>query len=166
MFDTFSGMSKPTENDYLSPEYDGNDCMKKTFPDNTSLLEYWKQNRINDETNKWCYTPLDEVQRKLNLTGYDSNYLHYIRGDVLETLKQEINIPTKISMLRLDTDWYESTKMELEVLFKNVSTGGVVVFDDYYLWNGQKKAVDDYLKQNDLLYDIKPVDKQTAYFIK
>jgi len=109
---------------------------------------------------------LNIVQNKLNSTGYDSNYLHYICGDILETLKDEKNVPDKISILRLDTDWYESTKIELEVLFDNVTQGGVIIFDDYFLWDGQRKAVDEYFEKNNLQYTINKIDEQRAYFIK
>ena len=166
MFDTFGGMTKPTELDCMCDNYSGSESMKQTFYGKGRLMEYWNANIIDNKTNKWCYTSLTVVQDKLKSTGYDTQYLHYICGDVLETLKVDINVPKQIALLRLDTDWYESTKIELEVLFNNVTKGGIVIFDDYYLWKGQQKAVDDYFKQNNLLYDIKQINEQTAYIIK
>tara|TARA_Y100000996_G_scaffold371113_1_gene319164 strand:+ start:4771 stop:5412 length:642 start_codon:yes stop_codon:yes gene_type:complete len=166
MFDTFAGLTKPTEHDYMCDNYNGSINMKQQFSGKGKLLEIWEKNIIDDKTNNWCYTPLNVVQNKLNSTGYDSNYLHYICGDILETLKDDKNIPKQIALLRLDTDWYESTKIELEVLFNKVIPRGLVVFDDYFLWNGQRKAVDDYLKQNNLQYTINKIDEQRAYIIK
>ena len=68
--------------------------------------------------------------------------IKYIKGKVEDTLKFEI--PEKIALLRLDTDWYESTKIELETLFPKLQKGGLLIVDDYGYWKGSKKAVDEY----------------------
>ena len=60
------------------------------------------------------------------------------------------NKPKKISFLRLDTDWYESTKKELEILYPLLAKKGVIVFDDYGSWEGSKKAVDEYFLKNNI----------------
>jgi O-methyltransferase len=44
----------------------------------------------------------------------------------------------------LDTDWYESTRHELEHLYPCLSPGGVLIIDDYGYWSGARKAVDEY----------------------
>ena len=74
------------------------------------------------------------------------NDIYFIKGKVEETLNVKQNIPDKISLLRLDTDWYSSTKKELEVLYEKVSPGGVIIIDDYGHWGGAKKAVDEFFK--------------------
>ena len=48
-------------------------------------------------------------------------------------------------MLRLDTDWYESTRHELEHLMPLLQAGGVLIIDDYGHWQGARRAVDEYL---------------------
>ena len=58
----------------------------------------------------------------------------------------EKNIPKKISILRLDTDFYESTKIELEILYARLETSGVLIIDDYGNYKGARKAVDEYFK--------------------
>jgi len=70
----------------------------------------------------------------------------------METLKYKTNIPEKIAILRLDTDWYESTKYELEQMYDNVVSGGLIIFDDYYHWDGQRRAVDEYFKSINVNY--------------
>jgi hypothetical protein len=55
--------------------------------------------------------------------------------------------PDSISLLRLDTDWYESTALEFELLYPNLSTGGVLIIDDYGVWAGSRKATDDYFSK-------------------
>ena len=87
------------------------------------------------------------MRSNLFSTGYSQSQIHFIKGDVAETLENNSNIPNKISLLRLDTDWYESTKKELEVLFPRLVSGGVCIVDDYGHWNGARKAVDEYLAQ-------------------
>ena len=139
MFDTFAGLTLPCQYDYT--------CKDASWHmNNAELMNTWKSQIIDEKTNGWCYTPLDTVKRTLSSTGYPDDKLHYIVGDVLETLKHDTNIPEKIAILRLDTDWYESSKFELERLYSNVVKGGVVIFDDYFHWDGQRRATDEYFK--------------------
>ena len=60
------------------------------------------------------------------------------------------NNPKSIALLRLDTDWYESTKHELECLFPLISNGGILIIDDYTVWTGAKKAADEYFQKNNV----------------
>jgi hypothetical protein len=55
-------------------------------------------------------------------------------------------LPTSIAILRLDTDWYESTKIELEILYPLLQPGGILIIDDYGYWSGSRKAVDEYFE--------------------
>ena len=103
--------------------------------------------------NGWCYTPLEKVQERLNSTGYPEQNLHYVVGDVMETLKNKSTIPEKIAILRLDTDWYESSKYELGQMYDNVVSGGVIIFDDYYHQDGQRRATDDFFLSRNINYD-------------
>ena len=158
LYDTFTGLTEPSEFDYTRPDavyY--NMCA-------SDVKKTWQSQIIDANTNRWCYTPLDKVKLRLKLTGYPTENIHYIVGDVMETLK--MFVPEKIAMLRLDTDWYESSKFELVKLFPNVVKGGVVIFDDYYFWNGQKKATDEYFREINENYDFIKVNSQTASIIK
>lgn len=132
LYDTFAGMTEPTTAD-VSP-WGGH---------NTRRL--WKNNSKADH-NSWCFAPVDDVRRNLISTGYPENRLRFIKGNVTETLLR--NVPDKIAVLRLDTDWYESTKAELEILFPRLVKGGVLLIDDYGAWKGCKQAVDEYLAAN------------------
>lgn len=98
--------------------------------------------RILKNPSKRCICSLEDVKKNLSLTGYPKEFLHYRKGDVAVTLKQMV--PEKISLLRLDTDWYESTKIELEVLYPLLVKGGILILDDYGYWRGARKAADDY----------------------
>ena len=65
-----------------------------------------------------------------------------------------VNLPESISVLRLDTDWYESTKHELECLWPKVSPGGFVLIDDYGHFTGARKAVDEFFGPETFLFRI------------
>ena len=161
LYDTFNGLTEPGDNDYTCE----NAVLYKMNKEN--VHNHWKSKIINETTNNWCYTPLEIVKNKLNSTGYPENNLHYIVGDVLETLKDKKNIPEKIAILRLDTDWYESSKYELEQMYDNVVYGGLIIFDDYYHWEGQRKATDNFFKKRNIKYDfVNTNNGKTAVIVK
>jgi hypothetical protein len=127
----------------------------------------WKNQIITSNINNWCYAPLDKVKNNLYSTGYPIDKLHFIEGNTIQTLKIKENIPEKIAVLRLDTDWYESCKAELEALYDNVVVGGVIIFNDYYHWDGQRRATDEYFKSININYNfIKINNNKSAAIIK
>lgn len=161
MYDTFAGLTKPGVYDYT--------CETSTLYKRVSdeVMQEWESKRLNETTNSWCYTPLEVVRSRLEKTGYPKQKLHYIVGDVLETLKNPLNIPGKIAILRLDTDWYESSKFELEKLYEKVSSGGIIIFDDYYHWDGQRRATDEFLFEQNITATIVPIGNgKTGSMIK
>ncbi len=83
----------------------------------------------------------------LRALNFPSEYVHIVKGDVRETLLLEKNLPDKISILRLDTDLYDSTLVELEVLFPRLVKGGILILDDYMSFPGHRKAVDEYFRK-------------------
>jgi len=138
MFDTFSGLTAPGTNDYTSTE---TPFYKMT---NEEVVEEWNKHVVTEGLNNWCYCSKERVEARLNEFGYDQSKLHYVVGNVMETLAVPSNIPDQIALLRLDTDWYESSKFELQQLYSKVVSGGLIIFDDYHHWMGQKKAVDEF----------------------
>jgi len=146
LYDTFKGMTEPTEYDYTCEDAKIYKMSKE------EVLEYWKNNRLDKKSNGWCYASLDKVKIRLGNLNYPKENIHYVVGDVLETLKDKSTIPEKIAILRLDTDWYESSKFELEQMYNNVVTGGVIIFDDYLHWEGQRKATDDFFENLGIKY--------------
>ena len=79
-------------------------------------------------------------------TGYPAERVHFVKGTVEETLPGQA--PDALALLRLDTDWYESTRHELEHLYPRLSPGGVLMLDDYGYWEGAREAVDEFLEQS------------------
>ena len=77
--------------------------------------------------------------------GYPAERIHFVQGKVEETIPRVL--PERIALLRLDTDWYESTRHELIHLYPKLCAGGVLVLDDYGHWQGSRKAVDEWMAQ-------------------
>ena len=91
----------------------------------------------------WGIASLDEVKRNMRSTGYPAEKLVIRKGRVEETLRDAK--PHAVSILRLDTDWYESTLVELHQLWPKLVRSGVLIIDDYGWWKGQRDAVDEFL---------------------
>lgn len=132
-FDTFKGMVEPSE-------IDKSDTGHRENPQ-----QFYLENQKSDH-NEWCYASLENVKRNFESYCGTENVV-FIEGDVRETLLVETNLPEKISVLRLDTDWYESTKVEIEILYPRLSVGGVLLLDDYGCWAGHRQAVDEYFNK-------------------
>ena len=91
----------------------------------------------------WAIASLEDVEAGMAETGYPSERIHFHPGRVEATIPAQA--PDRISILRLDTDWYESTRHELEHLYDRVPSGGVLILDDYGFWEGARQAVDEFL---------------------
>jgi hypothetical protein len=134
LFDTFDGMSAPDQNDVSLVGERASDLVESHEKSESDMF--------------WCYAPLDAVRQAVFSTGYPARKIHFVKGRVEETLPVEA--PEKIALLRLDTDWYESTRHELETLYPRLVRGGVLILDDYGHWQGARKAVDEYIEKNSL----------------
>ncbi|MFN5183927.1 MAG: TylF/MycF/NovP-related O-methyltransferase [Bacteroidota bacterium] len=147
LYDTFeNGMSKP-------------DICKDvsiTGMDAKTIVSNWEKN------NK--YPTLNEVRQNLFSTGYSSERMNFIEGDIFETLKK--SKPDSISLLRLDTDWYSTTKFELEILFPLLSKNGILIIDDYGHWKGARQAVEEYFKEKNIKMYLNRIDYTCRIGIK
>jgi hypothetical protein len=126
LFDTFAGMPAPGPEDFSS--HDGAPA--------GDLL------RRPDETHTRAFATREDVARTMRLSGYPETRIHLVAGMVEETIPREA--PDRIALLRLDTDWYASTRHELEHLYPRLARGGVLILDDYGWWEGARRAVDEY----------------------
>jgi O-methyltransferase len=112
---------------------------------------------------KWTAASLAEVIDNFKTHDlYDGDKLKFIVGDVAQTLLCPKNLPDKIALLRLDTDWYASTKIEMEILFPRLVPGGILIVDDYGHWMGARKAVQDYLGER--IKQLIPIDYTAVMF--
>jgi O-methyltransferase len=144
MYDTFTGMAQPTDIDV----------------DIYGVSAYNEYNTSKREGyNAMFYASLDDVKNQFRTRDLLGSNVQFIQGDVAETLNSANSLPESISVLRLDTDWYESTKVELEILYPKLSLGGCLIVDDYGHWEGSKRAVDEYFNS----YKPKPYLQYTDY---
>ena len=130
LFDTFEGMTPPTPDDATA--------------DGTTAQ--WHLDRDPKKSGVWAVADIEDVTRNMTSTGYPMDRIHLIKGPVETTIPSQMP-KGPIALLRLDTDWYESTRHELLHLFPLLVEGGVMIIDDYGHWTGAKKAVDEYLSQ-------------------
>ncbi|PWT71921.1 MAG: macrocin O-methyltransferase [Bacteroidetes bacterium] len=151
LFDTFEGMSEPSKEDVSAVD---NQTAENLLAKSDRLVG----------NNVWCYSALDEVKKNLQSTGYPLEKMHFIKGKVEDTLPE----PSvgKIALLRLDTDWYESTKHELENLYDKLVVGGILIIDDYGHWSGSKKAVDEFIENRGLKIFLHRIDYTGRIAIK
>jgi O-methyltransferase len=140
LFDTFEGMPPPTEEDRRLKGASAEELMQSgPRPDLVRAV-----------------ADLDDVRAGMEQTGYPRQRIHYHPGRVEDTIPAQA--PERIALLRLDTDWYESTKHELEHLYERVTPGGVVIIDDYDYWEGARKAVDEYIAGTGAPLLLVPID--------
>lgn len=136
LFDTFEGMTPPRDED--------------TTRFGPSAKQMWEMAAARGrKIQHWLFKPevfgLERVQKVVYDSGYPPERIHFVKGRVEDTVPGEA--PESIAVLRLDTDWYESTRHELVHLYPRLSRGGVLIIDDYGHWDGSRKAVDEYFAE-------------------
>ena len=139
-FDTFEGMTAPQKVD-------------QTFLGESSIAIFKKLKRKKIDPKKntvMAECSIEDVKNNFRKNTNNNKNLICIKGPVEKTLQIKKNLPKKISILRLDTDWYQSTKIELIKLFPLVEKKGIIIIDDYGYWKGARKAVDEYFKNKNL----------------
>ncbi|OGI67952.1 hypothetical protein A2738_03845 [Candidatus Nomurabacteria bacterium RIFCSPHIGHO2_01_FULL_42_15] len=151
LFDSFEGLPHPTEKD------------------GEKAALYAKQNVTGELASiKINVGPLQDVERLLfKILKLPRESVYAVKGWFQETLPQKKDQIGPIAILRMDGDWYESTKCILDNLYDSVIPGGYIIVDDYGSWEGCKKAVDDFFRarmQPEI--DFKMIDLAGLYFQK
>jgi O-methyltransferase len=142
LYDTFCGMPEPTEKD-------------REITSGRPAREEWELLK-RENHNEFCYASFKEVQENLARTAYPPENIIYVQGKVEETIPG--TVPGRIALLRLDTDWYESTWHELKHLYPLLVHGGVIIIDDYGYWSGAKESVDKYFAENKIPMLLQRID--------
>ena len=139
LFDTFAGMTPPTAHDReMFSNISADDLLKSER----------KVLRKRDNYNTWCIADLEDVSIGMASTKLPSHQYHLIKGDVMETVPR--NLPDSLSVCRIDTDWYESTAHIIENAWDLIVPGGLLILDDYDMWSGARKAIDDFFTSRNL----------------
>jgi len=150
LFDTFTGMTEPTAEDR---DFRGR-----------SAIERYAQRSDGVQKSRWCRAGTATVRTNLASTGYPSEHIHLVAGLVEDTIPA--SAPETIALLRLDTDWYVSTKHELVHLWPRLVSGGVCIIDDYGHWQGSRKAVDEYLAESGIQVLMHRLDYSARLIVK
>ncbi|MEM7810128.1 MAG: TylF/MycF/NovP-related O-methyltransferase [Planctomycetota bacterium] len=146
-FDTFAGMTPPTNED----QTDGESA--------ASMMD-----REKDDDGTWLAVSRDDVAANVRTVDPELARVRLVEGPVEQTLPGEA--PEQIAILRLDTDWYESTKHELETLYPRLSVGGVLIIDDYGYWRGSRQAVDEFIEAGNVPLHLVRIDQWAKMAVK
>lgn len=149
LYDTFEGMTEPTDRDV------------GRFGEK-AIKQYRKH--LVDGVSTWVRAPIDQVKRNVFSVGYPEQMFTFVQGKVEETLPQ--TKPERIAFLRLDTDWYESTRAEMEHLFPRLERGGILLLDDYYRYRGHREAVNGYLERAGVPMFLARIDEHAVVGVK
>jgi O-methyltransferase len=141
LFDTFTGMTEPTPEDVIRASGDAASDLLATH---------------DRDARVWAVSPLEEVKANMGRIRYDQARIHYVEGDVMDTLPE--CAPESIALLRLDTDWYRSTRHELTHLYPRLVPGGILILDDYGHWGGARKAVDEFVTEQQVTLLLQRID--------
>ncbi len=133
LFDTFAGMPEPGAADVDYADEHATRRLDEKWPTFSAMAN----------------APIDDVRRNMLSTGYEARRIVFVQGRVEQTIPGPVGaMPRQIAILRLDTDWYESTRHELEHLYPLLAPGGALIVDDYGHWKGCRRAVDEYLAKH------------------
>jgi O-methyltransferase len=124
-------MSEPSERDVH---------LRKRGAAAATILEHESR-----DSRTWAIASLDDVRDGFSSVDDPRELVHFVEGKVEDTIPDRA--PEEIAILRLDTDWYESTRHELTHLYQRLAPGGVLIIDDYGTWKGSKDATDEFVAE-------------------
>jgi hypothetical protein len=150
LFDTYRGMTAPGEQD--------RDRRGR------SAVTMFSRTRTGPNSSRWCAVGVRQVRSNLAGTGYPSSRLHFVEGPVEETIPAAA--PPELALLRLDTDWYTSTRHELEHLWPRLAPGGICIIDDYGDWSGARRATDEFIADRGLTVLMHRLDRGGRLIVK
>lgn len=149
LYDTFAGMPKP---DDIDKRWDG-----------IPALPTWESYAANGKL--WGYGGTVEiVQEVMRASQYPQDKLVFVKGMVEDTLPAQM--ADQLALLRLDTDLYKSTYHELVHLYPKLSSGGILIIDDYGYYQGSRAATDQYIIENKLKVFLNRVDDSVRLVVK
>jgi hypothetical protein len=151
LFDSFEGLPDGTADDEITEPVVEN-------PDDRSAAIVAKG---------YCLGTYEEVEDLLfNRLGFSRDDMFMVKGWFQDTLALNREKIGRIAVLRIDGDWYESTRCCLENLYDNVSSGGYIIIDDYTSVPGCRKAADEFLRYRGLAPELVLDKRGGGYFIK
>lgn len=122
----------------------------------------WQKNKKGESYFDNCRAEINEAEAAMNIVGAEYKI---VKGWFADTLPN-YSFNESISVLRLDGDWYESTMDCLISLYPKVAEGGLIIIDDYCVWDGCTKAIHDYFSKNQITCRIKEFNNTVSYIVK
>ncbi|RJO60134.1 macrocin O-methyltransferase [candidate division WS5 bacterium] len=150
LFDTFAGMTAPTEHDV-------------SWRGECATSAHAARGGYSGGSD-WARASLEDVKDGVMSVGYPAERIRFVQGRVEDTIPTQA--PEQLSLMRLDTDWYESTKHELIHLYPRLSHGGVIIIDDYGAWAGSRRATDEYIAETGARLLLVRSDMTVRYAVK
>lgn len=145
---------------YLYDSFEGLPDAKDV--DGVSAIE-WQNDKTSPRYYDNCKAEISFAEKAMALSG--AKKVHIIKGWFSDTLPR-FDKSKKIAILRLDGDWYDSTMDCLNNLYDSVVPGGLIIMDDYHMWDGCAKAVHDFISRRGLADRICQWDNTVCYFRK
>ena len=151
LFDTYEGLPRPDET-------------KDVDVWGNRAIDGWLSRQTGEESSHWAEASLEDVRANILSTGYPEERVHFVKGMVERTIPE--GAPADIALLRLDTDWYASTKHEMEHLFPRLARNGILIIDDYGHFEGARQAVDEYISAHNLPVLLNRIDYSGRLIVK
>lgn len=159
LFDAFQDICAP------NPEIDGPTALKQT-----GKFAVYKEGEPQPMTGFYDqfggHGTIDACREVIGKTGFPEHHIHFHKGWFQDTVFDAAKTIGPIALLRLDGDWYESTKVCLEAFYDKVTPGGFVIFDDYLAYDSCKKAVDEFFDKRGVKPFLIRYDAVCYYIIK
>lgn len=150
LFDSFEGLPEPTKEDGL---------MAQQYAENKAAGKL--------KSIEKCVGPLEDVNKVMfEVLKLKKENIVIKKGWFQNSLPREKENIGPIAILRLDGDWYESTKVCLDNLYDKVIIGGYIIIDDYGHWEGAKRALEDFFKERGIKPNLVKIDYTGVYFKK
>jgi O-methyltransferase len=153
LYDTFAGVPRPDATDDVGLD----DELKR-------IWDVFRTDADGNAGSDWMRAGIDVVRRRIEPLGYPPERLHFVKGMVEDTIPTVM--PPEIALLRLDTDFYYSTKHELVHLYPRLASGGVLIIDDYGAMPGCRRAVDEYAAEHQLRWFLTRLDAHVRLLVK
>lgn len=145
-FDSYEGLPLPTEEDYR-----GASTGKFIQPLDEGA----------------CLGTVEQVSELLFYKlGIPRDRVTMVKGWFQDTVFTNRDRIDEIAILRLDGDWYESTKIPLDGFYEKITPGGAVIIDDYATCFGSEKAVEEFLAEHNIDVILFPDGRGGVWFRK
>ena len=156
-FDSFEGMPAPSQQD------GDHGSIWVTGKRMSEVKPYELGALVGHDINKADYA---QCLSYLKQTGYPAQHIHLVKGWFQDTLRSTKDSIGPIAVLRMDGDFYDSTKVVFGEFYDQVADNGIIIIDDYGAFQGCKLATEEFLAARSIKAHLVYVENNIRYFIK